>query len=181
MRKVIILNGPSCSGKSSIAKELQNIDSQLCHIQIDEIAGIYFNMFKPDYPHAVEFNEERINRQIAIREILINTALTMLNQGFSVCIDTGFDEPMAKDHYDYYINKLQNYNPLVVRITCSNSELERREKSRKDRMQGLALKQVEEGIYDLPHDISIDSSSISSKEIADYLHNHSLTSFKSDI
>lgn len=105
--RCIILNGASSSGKSSIARELQTLLPELVHIQIDNVAGFYFDMFSKEFPHMGEWGEVRYRRQIAIREMLVSNAIIMLKQCFDVCIDTGFDGPKGDEHMHFYLDSLQ--------------------------------------------------------------------------
>jgi chloramphenicol 3-O phosphotransferase len=172
MTKCIILNGASSSGKSSISRELQKLIPSLLHIQIDNIAELYFNMFADNYPHKGEWCEERYIRQIAIREILINTATIMLKQSFYVCIDTGWDGPKADEHMNYYLDSLKDFQPLIIGVECKLEELERREKIRGDRKIGLARAQLKEGIHaNRPYDLIVDNMTRSAKENAALIDN----------
>ncbi|MBN8827737.1 MAG: AAA family ATPase [Sphingobacteriia bacterium] len=94
MGKCIILNGTSSSGKTTVSKELQKLLPELAHVEIGNMAHLYFEMFREDYNHTAEWGEKRYNRQIVIREILLNSANLLLKQGFDVCIDTVLDGPM---------------------------------------------------------------------------------------
>jgi chloramphenicol 3-O phosphotransferase len=167
MPKCIILNGASSSGKTSICKELQILMPELAHLQIDNIASLYFSCFSEDYDHTAEWSKKRYKRQIAIRRMLTGLALILLEQGFDVCIDTGFDGPYADEHMQYYLTKLHHYFPVLIGVMCNLSILEERERQRGDRELGLARKQLEEGIHqNRPYAFTVNTTNNPSKECA---------------
>jgi chloramphenicol 3-O phosphotransferase len=147
MPKCIIINGASSSGKSTVIKALQILMPELVHVRLSDIAMLYFGMFRDDYPHVAEWGETRYKRQLAIREMVVHTALTMLKQGFDTCINTTFDGPKADESMNYHLEILKDYKPIMIGITCDLEILAKREKERGDRKIGMAIEQVEGGMH----------------------------------
>ena len=53
LQKIIIINGPSCSGKSTIAKEICEKLDRCLHLQIDKVGDLYGTIF----PKGMKFVE----------------------------------------------------------------------------------------------------------------------------
>ncbi|KJV78656.1 MULTISPECIES: phosphotransferase-like protein [spotted fever group] len=46
MNQVIIINGPSCAGKTTIAKEIcRQSNNKFIHLQIDKVGAFYSTIF----------------------------------------------------------------------------------------------------------------------------------------
>ena len=60
IHKVIIISGPSCSGKSTIAKEIcKQSNGQFVHLQIDKAGDFYSTIF----PKGMKFVENEIGTE----------------------------------------------------------------------------------------------------------------------
>ncbi|MFN7039379.1 MAG: phosphotransferase-like protein [Alphaproteobacteria bacterium] len=167
MPKCIILNGASSSGKTTIAQELQKLIPSLVHIQIDNIAELYFGFFSDNYPHSIEWDEERYMRQVAIRQMLISSAKIMLKQNFDVVIDTGIYGPYAQEHKKYYLTELKEFKPIFIGVECGFEELKKRTKIRANRPTKLAEEQLLNGIHNnMQYDLTIDNTEIPASQNA---------------
>lgn len=164
--QIIILNGTSSSGKSSIAKELQSMLAGLTlHTGIDH----FVQMLPDDFvvlsdgidPAAVEgllwvtvdagkrVTEFRFGPQaIAFKESLYRSAKAMASTGFNVIVDDVLmDERVLKS-----VCQLLAGEAYFIGVRCPKEESVRREIERGDRFPGLVETQFDivhrHGLYD---------------------------------
>jgi chloramphenicol 3-O phosphotransferase len=131
MSKVIIINGPSCAGKTTIAKEIcRQSHSKFIHLQIDKAGEFYGTIF----PKGFIFNNNRLARRKVIASVLLATAKELLNQNFNIVIDTALDGPDAKEMAQFYLGHIQGSEVTFVGIYCSVEERLKRLKTRKDNL-----------------------------------------------
>ena len=153
---VIVLNGTSSSGKTTLASALQEtLDAIYMHVSIDAFFGAFpQKAFKP------EFIEQ--------------TGLHGL-PGFFRCIaalaDTGnkviVDIVLADKRWaEECVLLLQPFYTLWVGVHCPLEELERREQARGDRKIGMARQQSDEVHLHVPCDIEVDTLESSPAECA---------------
>ena len=173
--KIIILNGTSSSGKSSIAKELQNIlAGYTLHTGIDH----FVQMLPDDFvvlsdgtnPAAVEgllwvtadagtrVTEFRLGpKAVLFKESMYRSVKAIASTGFNVIVDDVImDERVLKT-----ICQLLAGEAYFIGILCPKEEAIRREKERGDRFPGLVETQFEvvhkHGLYDLECDTLTNS------------------------
>lgn len=170
--QIIYLNGPSSSGKSTLAKALQeNLDQPFLHIGIDKVIGMmpeklnnWDGQFSPEgfswkpafdktgHPiheiHAGPFAQKILK---TFEEIVI----TLAKMNHYIIID---DVSFGLHGVNSWRNALKNYKVLWVGIKAPLELLEQREQERGDRMHGSARGQfftVHDGVsYDLEFDTS---------------------------
>ena len=174
--QIIILNGTSSSGKSTIAKELQNIlAGYTLHTGIDH----FVQMLPKDFlvlsdgtnPAAVEgllwvtadagkrVTEFRLGpKAILFKESMYRSAKAMASTGFNVIVDDVImDERVLK-----IVCQLMAGEAYFIGIKCSKEEAIRRERERGDRFPGLVETQFDivhrHGVYDLECDTLANSS-----------------------
>jgi len=154
---VIILNGTSSSGKTSIAKEIVNqLEKPIIFAQIDMFHGMF------DFSKFATGKEAFEASQIAY--LLFDRALAdMCKQEFPIIIDTVFER------FEYYQNTLRatdGRSRFVVGVHCPLEELCLREKKRGDRRIGLASEQFD-GIHSgKVYDMEVDTSRLPSSDCA---------------
>jgi chloramphenicol 3-O phosphotransferase len=187
MNKVIIINGASCSGKTTIAKEIcQQSNNNFVHLQIDKTGEFYSTIFPKGFSFAQNeigtendddglkglFNNNRLARRKVVASILLATAKELLNQNFNIVIDTALDGPDAKELAQIYLKSLQNYEVKFVGIYCPLEERLNRLKTRTDNLfltEDFIKSQTNQ--YDVfesckeLYDIWFDSSKLSGEEI----------------
>jgi chloramphenicol 3-O phosphotransferase len=149
MNNVVIINGPSCAGKTSICKEIcLQSNNKFVHLQIDKFGELYTSIFPRKFQFVKNdpgtendddglkglFNNNRIARRKVVASLLLSTAKELLDQNFSVVVDTAFDGPDAKDLAKLYLKYLTNYNPLLIGIYCPVAERLKRLKTRTDNL-----------------------------------------------
>lgn len=173
---IILLNGASSSGKSTIAKNLQAIlDDRYLHIGIDTFIGLM-----PDksnqlvnttvvadgfYWQPIELNDRTIYRiakgayGTQINDAYRTTVAHLASCGLNVIVDDVCD---GDNEMQIWRTVLQNYDCLLVGVFCDNDVLEQREQARGDRQRNTAIEQsarVHQGIkYDLIIDTTLHSA-----------------------
>ncbi|MFK0282530.1 AAA family ATPase [Streptomyces sp. NPDC090499] len=158
--KVILLNGPSSSGKTSIARELLDIlDGTWFHLPVDA------------------FHAMRCKREIADDDLQAEIDRTvkgfhravagMAAGGNNVVVDYLFSRRWRLlDLLDLLVPE----DTLLVGVRCPPAELERREIERGDRQRGLAAMQYGQVHSHELHDIDVDTSLHSPRECALRIH-----------
>ena len=149
MNQVIIINGPSCAGKTTIAKEICNqTNNKFVHLQIDKAGEFYGTIFPKGFtfsentPGTEEnddglkglFNNNRLARRKVVASILLATAKELLSQKWSVVIDTALDGPDSKELAALYLEYLHGNSIRFFGIYCPLEERLKRLKSRTDNL-----------------------------------------------
>lgn len=188
MSKVIIINGPSCAGKTTIAKEIcRQSDNKFVHLQIDKAGEFYSTIFPKGFVFAENeigtennddglkglFNNNRLARRKVVASVLLGTAKELLKQNFNIVVDTALDGPDAKELAQIYLEYLAVYDITFVGIYCPLEERLKRLETRKDNLfltEDFIRNQtyqydVFESCKEL-YDIWFDSALLSGEEIA---------------
>jgi len=175
MVQIIFINGPSSSGKTTLAKALQSeLNQHFLHIGIDRIIGMMpeklnnweggesplgFSWKKsfdetghPMYDiHLGPFAKKM---SLTLKEVV----LTLAKLNHHIIID---EVSFGKQDIDEWRTYLNGYSVLWVGIHSPLSVLEEREKERGNRMIGSARAQYytvhQDVVYDLEFDTSQDS------------------------
>ena len=162
--QVIYINGPSSSGKTTIARMLQDkILVPYLYISIDLIIEFMpkklndFTGKSKTIGYYFEKNKLVVGEYAkTINPLFHKIVLTMLENGHNVIID---DISFGKVQVDIWRDDLKNYNVLWIGVTASDEVLELREKVRGDRKMGTAVEQnkiVHNGVnYDKLIDTSV--------------------------
>jgi len=160
---IIFLNGTSSSGKTVIAKALQQIlDEPYLHYAVDSFLDMLPSMSgSPD-----GFSEEDVETLESLLPKIISGAhqgiATFASEGINLIVDHVLQDP----HWlKECVNLLVDFPVLFVGVHCPLEELERRERERA-REQGTARWQFDRvhahGIYD----VEVDTSSRSPTDCA---------------
>ncbi|MFI5717161.1 chloramphenicol phosphotransferase CPT family protein [Nocardia sp. NPDC051750] len=164
--QVILLNGVSSSGKSSIARQLLvDLDRPFFHMGVDMIGAM----------RSVARTRELDD--VALAEILRRTragfhraVAAMASAGNDVVMDHVLSEPWRLRDC---LTVMTGLDVVFVGVRCSLGELQRREQQRGDRSPGTAAGQIAavhaHGIYDLEVDTSVNSVEACSAQIKNYL------------
>jgi len=151
--KIIVLNGTSSSGKSSLAKALQ---SQLNEPYLLCSLDAFWNMTPANIPAgSINFP----NMKLAIAKSVKALAET----GHNVIIDIIF---CGEKTYRELSNELDELALTFVKVDCSLEELQKRERERGDRKLGLAESQVSTIHQNVAYDVIIDTSIATTCECA---------------
>lgn len=171
MSKIIYLNGPSSSGKTTIAKALQDSFSEpYLHVGIDKMIGFMpakiNNWEGGDAPlgfswkldsdptgHPV-YNIQAGPFAKQIVRTLKDITILLASQHYNLIID---DVAFGAVEVEEWKQALNNYNVLYVGVVTPLEVLEQREKSRGDRCKGSARSQYFKVHENVAYDLEIDT------------------------
>lgn len=161
--RVVVLNGPSSSGKTSIATQLQALPGAgpLLHVSLDaframEPHGYWSEQSRPQWP----LREEALCRAINA------AAAAYARHGLDVLID----HVLPARAWAWMAQDLRGLPVVTVGIHCASAELARRELLRGDRPEGLAESQAERVHLDRTYDFELDTTSVPVEVCAQRLH-----------
>lgn len=174
---VILLNGVGSVGKSSIAKALQErVSNPLMHVQMDAFLEM---LPKSIQEHSTTFTYSQIVRdgtyEVVIGEGSVGRQLlhsmrcavrAMAEAGLNLVVDDvlmGGDDP----GFEEYRSLLSPFSFRTVGVLAKLETLEHREKSRGDRLLGLARWQFPRVHAGATYDLTVYSDDLSPTEIAD--------------
>lgn len=130
--KLIVLNGASSSGKSSIAAAVQSLSAiPALHIGADLMRCLVPQRHLP----YVSWTDLDGGAHLAFAQAVHRSAAAFFEEGFTVVLDHGLYPPQWLRSC---CEVLAAYRPLLVHLTCPQDELARREARRGDRRAGLA-------------------------------------------
>lgn len=174
--QIIYLNGPSSSGKTTLAHLLQQeLDLPFLHIGIDHVIGMMPDKLNDweggTAPLGFSWKNSTDETGHLVHEIQLGSFAKKMSDTLKeivqslarldhyIIID---DVAFGKQDVDQWRSALSGYNVLWIGINTPLSLLEQREKERGNRMIGSARAQyyqVHKGVvYDLEFDTSKDSS-----------------------
>jgi chloramphenicol 3-O phosphotransferase len=162
LAQVIVLNGVSSAGKSSLARALQAITwPPFLHVQLDvftQMLPLSFKIRAHETEQTPEANIDEIVSQT--RRGMRHAVAAMAAQGLRLIIDDVVDDAAA----DEYIRLLAPYRTFVVGVLASLEILECREQQRGDRAIGLARSQLAFAHRNVRYDMTIDTSAMTPTE-----------------
>ncbi len=170
--RVIVLNGPSSAGKSTLCKALQTtLDEYWWHMEMDT-----FTMMQPTWRVPEMWNptpEERPHpswdadtRLAGFLTGWYQCIRALALAGNNVLADAGF---LKREWLHEQADALDGIDALYVGVYCPLDVVERREQARGDRQPGYSRSQ-----YDLvhlhgPYDITVDTSVLGPQEVAEVI------------
>jgi len=172
--RILLLNGPSSAGKTTLAWELQTNAPGYWY-------WLPFDCFLDAVPSQQWDNDETGGFRTAY-DLYHDCVKVISDQGKDIIIDTVM---YSKDSFLSFVNKFVEYPVIMIKVICSVEELNRREHERGDRDIGLASSQLKhmesQTNYDLIVDTHAHSSEVCARSIIELLTNHekSFTSFAS--
>jgi chloramphenicol 3-O phosphotransferase len=155
---VIVLNGTSSSGKTTLARELQ---SQYSEVYLLCSLDAFWDMT----PYGVPAGSKNFPN---MKRALAKSVRALAETGHNVIVDIVF---CGQKTYIELTEELDGLNFKIVKVECPLDELEKREISRGDREIGLAKLQYEnvhDGvIYDLNLNTFVNSPEKCAQEVFD--------------
>lgn len=171
---IIVLNGVSSSGKSTLAKELTKLLPDFFAFSVD------------DYDLVIEKMEDRENERlipIETEHFYYKNAAMFSDRGVNVILDQILHDPITEENF---YETLKSYPILLVGVHCPAQELKRREESRGDRSIGQAVSQLsyvhKQEVYDIEVNTYTHTMVECAKEIVDFLKsNTALSGFEKSL
>jgi len=170
--QIIYINGPSSSGKTTLAQALQQeFDVPFLHIGIDRVIGMMPDKLNDweggPAPLGFSWKPAVDETGAPVHEIqtgpfgkkmsqtLKEFVLTLVRMGHYVIVD---DVAFGKCDVDAWREALKDYNVLWVGVNVPLDVLEAREKERGNRMHGSARAQYFKVHKDVVYDLEFDTS-----------------------
>jgi len=162
--RIVILNGTSSSGKSSIARALQEILEEPCiHLCIDDYLGAF--------QRGLWHNKEVVQREWPhIIAGFHAAAAAIARAGNLVIVDDVLEE--NPPWVESLLTLFDGLDVIFVGVHCPLEELERRERGRGDRRAGLARLQLDQVHAQAIYDVEVDTSALSPEECATIIVQH---------
>ena len=160
--RIIVLNGTSSSGKTSLAKALQRKSAlPLHHVPLDAFRG----MEPPGYWDGWEERDEASRREMmsALCGAMYAAVLQFSRHGQQVVLDVALTNPHARG---LLVEYLEGWPVYLVGVHCSLRELERRERARGDRSIGLAASQAGWIHRRMAYDLHVDTTDRTPEDVA---------------
>lgn len=186
-RIIVILNGVGSSGKSSIIREMQKLyNKPLLHTGLDNFWEMVPAVYKGCGAKANEgfsfvqevdvFNNPVVHIERGSLARQIDYTMPQMIKCLIDCgHDVAIDEILISDAILHnYATTLKKYKVYFVGVFCDLEELERREKSRGDRIIGLARGQIDlvhkhKKYYDLIVDATNSDPAVCAQTIFNYI------------
>ena len=151
--RVVILNGTSSSGKTTIAQTVRNRRGPDC-------AAVAIDQF---YSSVHSERENDWSLFCSLSEVLFASVAAFADQGFDVVVDSVFERPACIEACLYALREI---HVSFVGLSCPLDILERRERARGNRPNGLARNQSGRVHEDCVYDLVLDTSESSVEECA---------------
>ena len=155
--KVILLNGASSSGKSTLAEALKKYIKENKKEEFEIVSIDDFLEMTTDQP-VYEDDVFEISRQ------LCQKVLGILKTGRGVIVDHVITSERI---YKQLTEAVKGYTLITVHITCPFDELEKREKKRSDRYIGSAKSSWEYLYPQNGYDLTLNTFELSPRECAE--------------
>ena len=153
-KRILLLNGPSSSGKSTLARTFQE--------RISKTKNEDFGIVSID--DFLEMSEKEAIYEddvFAISSNLCWSALKMLNLRPGVIIDHVITSERI---FCQLMNTLGSYGVCLIHVTCPLPELEKRERARQNRRLGSAKASFEYLFPKGGYDLTVDTFLLSPEE-----------------
>ena len=157
--KIIILNGVSCVGKTTLAKTIQTLaDDLIYRISIDD----YFRMIPANKIYSD--NGDNIRNAISFMH---NSICFLAENKFNVIVDMIY---LQKDGDESIIDEcrrlFKDYDVVMVKLSCMSQELKSRASQRLDRDFNYIQRQIAMQFPDSAYDIVLDTYKYCPEECA---------------
>lgn len=156
--KIIILNGVSSAGKTSLARAIQK-----------KLSEPYFWLANDSFCDMIPetfWDADQPEAEYQALSLLGKTVKLFADNGKNVIVDTVMITEQKHDLFKEYVHLLREYPVCFVHVTCSIPELQRREKERGDRSIGQAVGQIPMLNPQDTYDITVDTHEITIEQCA---------------
>jgi len=170
--KIIFLNGVTSSGKTSIAKAIQEMsDTNFYHVSNDHFHSLLWDFL--DKPAQDVWKENFIHSVHTAESIaLMYHSINFLSESTNIIVDgmlfetEAFTSKYGKTNYDCMREILHGQNMLVVEVYCPLDECRRRNIARGNRGENQSHEQDAIMNKAVRHDIKVDTSVFSAEKCA---------------
>ncbi|WP_340006858.1 AAA family ATPase [Paenibacillus sp. FSL K6-0276] len=164
---IVLMNGTSSSGKTSISNELINQkEIPFHHLSIDDFIKDFFNNKFSDIEPTREVDEQVI-AQIMFDPLIsmyYSTIKLFSEMGLNVLVDTVIEnDKWFNECLDVFFDQ----PTLFIGVICSKEELIRREQTRGDRKIGLAASQFSKVYCIDEYDLEVNTEEMNPIECAE--------------
>jgi chloramphenicol 3-O phosphotransferase len=164
---IVLMNGTSSSGKTSISMELMNQKEILFHhLSVDDFIKDFFKNNFSDIEPTREVDDQVV-AQITfdpLNSLYYSKIKLFSEMGLNVIVDTVIEN-------DKWFNKcldvFSDQPTLFIGVICSKEELIRREQTRGDRNIGLAASQFSKVYCIDEYDLEVNTEKMNPKECAE--------------
>lgn len=170
---ILILNGASSSGKSSLLKELQNtFHEPYLNAGLDKFLWMLPSRYldRPLWDNVLGKADHAGETGHKLIYAMHRAMLALAENGFNLLADHVLVEP---DWVQDCASLFASQYAYLIGIRCPLEVLERREKERRDRTLGQARLQFERvhshRLYDFEVDTSVESVAVCAKRISDFV------------
>lgn len=168
--RVIVLNGGSSSGKSSLARALQEVLPQpWLRLGVDElIDAMPARLTGSDGLELGEDGTVEVGPAFtAVEEHWMAGIAAIAAHGGRVIVEDNFvSGPAAQQRWTTALSGIET---RWVGVRCAAEVAAAREQARGDRVPGMAAKQAEQVHHGIHYDLVVDASSTSAAELAEQL------------
>lgn len=156
--QLIVLNGVSSSGKTSISKKIVKLLPGYFHLSIDDFDFVIEKMEDRDGGHLIPVPTEYFFHR---------TIKMFSDKGVNLIVDQILHNKETLD--DFHLT-LDDYPIVFVGVHCSKEELTRREKARGDRHISLAVSQLDfVHQQNEKYDIEVNTENLTIQECAEMI------------
>ena len=153
--RILLLNGPSSAGKTTLAWELQtNAPGYWYWLTID--------CFLDAVP-SQQWDRDRDGSFLTAFDLHYDCVKLVSDQGMDIIMDTVI---CGRNLYESFEKKLAGYPVYMVKVVCPLEELNRRELARGDRETGLAAGQADIIVPQKSYDLIVDTYTQTTAECA---------------
>ncbi|WP_414665140.1 chloramphenicol phosphotransferase CPT family protein [Horticoccus sp. 23ND18S-11] len=154
---VIVLNGASSAGKTSIARAIQRLSkSPVLYASLDNFTDMFH------WPAIGDLDVQRECHRVGVSNFHATLPI-LASSGFAVVVDHVFEQHAW---FEATRNALSAKKTYFVGVHCPLDVLVDREKARGDRRVGLSRWQFDRVHVQKPYDLEVDTSKQSSESCA---------------
>ena len=134
--KIILLNGVSSSGKTTIAQKLSEKMPNFLVLALDDIGELIFKMRGNTKEPSTWSIIAKQNYSIHFKTFMYHRFAKIISEySFNIILDTVFDDDTERDDF---FELYKDEDIICIGVFCPLNELKKREIERKDREIGIA-------------------------------------------
>lgn len=164
MKQIILLNGSSSSGKSTLSKTLQKLFKE---------NGKQYEIVSIDDFMKISTSETIYEADVfEISQDMCNATIELLEKADGVIVDHVITSERI---FKQFLETAKPFNYLLVRVTCPLNVLLQREKERGDRCMGSAKNSYDYLYPKEGYDLIIDTSLFSKEKCGLEVYKHAMS------